>query len=159
MRIVEGTAEIDDVDSFLNRVNKIEERHETTIQGFDPRYLASERHLEEAYKKARRAFENGDNVARDFGIELMLYVAGTRQIERATEVGLKEGQGDIVFVVLDDEGVDDLTEIIDTKRVEYGSSEILKEFFDITGEEIKAVGEEKLELLVLERVALLDVRK
>jgi tRNA threonylcarbamoyladenosine modification (KEOPS) complex Cgi121 subunit len=41
----------------------------------------------------------------------------------------------------------------------YGDEKRLLDFFGLTDEELGAVGEDRLEYLVLERVALLDVNK
>lgn len=161
MEIIEGEVNADDLDSFLNELGDIEEGYEAVVQGFDARYLASQRHIISAVEKARRAFHQGENVAEELGMEIMLYVAGTRQIDVATEAGLKKGEQDAVFVVLGgDEGADErVRELVDEGEITYGDKEIIREFYDISSEELDAVGSDKLELLVLERVALLDINK
>lgn len=161
MEIIEGSVNVKDLDSFLNELEEIEGRYGAVVQGFDARYLASSQHLVSAVRKAERSFKQGRNVADGLGMEIMLYVAGTRQIDVATEIGLEEGRQDAVFVVLegDNGAVESVRELVDVGGITYGDREILTGFYDITCEELEAVGEDKLELLVLERVALLDVNK
>lgn len=163
MELVEAIVEIEDLDGFLGELDEIAERHGVVVQGFDARYLASQRHVREAVRKAERAFGLGENVADDLGMEAMLYAAGTRQIDVATEVGLKMDGHPGVFVVVGSgdvgEAADDLRGLVGEGEVEYGDKETLMDFYGVTEEEIAAVGGGKLELLVLERVALLDVRK
>ncbi|MDY7081599.1 MAG: KEOPS complex subunit Cgi121, partial [Halobacteria archaeon] len=125
MKIFEAEVEIDDLDNFLGRLDSIADSHNTTIQGFDARYVVSRRHIEEAVEKARRAFDRDENVARELGMEILLYAAGTRQIDVATEIGLDEGGNDVVFVVVGDDGavddaVQELEGIVGNSDVEEG---------------------------------------
>ncbi|MDY6775599.1 MAG: KEOPS complex subunit Cgi121 [Halobacteria archaeon] len=173
----ETETEIDDIDGFIEEMDRIGERHGVVVQGFDVEYLASRRHVEEAVRKTQRAFERGENVARKRSMEVLLYAAGTRQIDVATEMGVKEGESTSVFVVYSesdgcrdpdevDEAVEELSnsDFVNSDSVgrwngDSSDPQVLREFFGIGDEEIDAVGESKLEVLVLERVALLDVNK
>ena len=175
MRIAEGRAEIDDVGAFLDRLDGIAAEHDCTVQAFDADLIAGRGHLEAAVAHARRSFERGENVARDRGVEIMLYAAGRRQIDRALELGVREGENRLV-VVVDDAGeseaggesaereddaaaaVGDLLTPADTLGVEHVDEERLVDFFGITAAERRATDAD-LPDLVRERVALLDVEK
>jgi KEOPS complex subunit Cgi121 len=80
-------------------------------------------------------------------------------------MGLRPGEHDAVFVVDGDEdaareAADDVRSLTyEPDEFTYGDEERLLDFFGLTDEELGAVGRDRLEGLVLERVALLDVNK
>lgn len=160
MKLVDGHAEIENVGQFLETTNQISEQTGSTIQFFDADYVAGEQHLRRAAELARRAAERGTTIAREQAVELLVYAAGRRQINRALEMGVSEGSMAVVGVV--DGGdepaaVDALEELLaSTDSVEWGNKTTLTQFFDISDAEI-AVVEGGIEAIVLERVALLAV--
>ena len=162
MKTVDGRAEITDLDSFLNEINRISEETGSTIQLFDADYVAGERHLRRAAEMAGRAVDRGTTIARDPAVELLLYAAGRRQINRALETGVGEGMQAVVGVVTGGDeaaavaAVEDL--LVSTEAVEWGDSEALRAFFDI-GEAEEAVVDGDIESIILERVALLAVEQ
>jgi KEOPS complex subunit Cgi121 len=180
VRLVEGVATIDDVDAFVARLGEIGADHGVTVQAFDARYVVSRRHLERAVELADRAFDRGENVARDRGVEIMLYAAGRRQIDRALALGVSAGEQAVVVLVVagaddpDDTGVEpsdpsgadaesDAAEAVgrlldpDPTLGTY-DRERVREYFNVGDAELAAVAGD-LEDVVLERVALLDVEK
>ncbi|MHC1593023.1 MAG: KEOPS complex subunit Cgi121, partial [Methermicoccaceae archaeon] len=84
-----GTAEVLDVDESLKRVEHTARGQ--LVQLFDARCVAGEEHLLTALHKAKRAFERGENISQRLELEVMLYAAGTRQLKKAFEMGIKEG--------------------------------------------------------------------
>nr|WP_171815016.1 KEOPS complex subunit Cgi121 [Halovivax ruber] len=164
MTIVEGTLRIDDLDAFLATIDRIAERHDVTIQAVDARYVAGQSHLERAVESAERAIANDDAIARDPAVELLLYAAGRRQIERALEMGVDEGTGPAAIVVTggaDGPAADELRDELDVEPasvVGNPDEETLCDFFDI-GDRERAATNATLEQLVCERVALLAVEK
>lgn len=163
MRVLERTAVVEDTDNFLARLDDLRETHGVAVQAFDARYVVSRLHVEEAVSKARRSFDRGENVADTVSMEVLLYAAGTRQIDVATRMGLRRGEHDAVFVV-DGGGEEEAADAVRGMTYEaddfvYGDDERLLDFFGLTDEEVGAVGSDRLESLVLERVALLDVNK
>ncbi|MFC6719705.1 KEOPS complex subunit Cgi121 [Natrialbaceae archaeon GCM10025810] len=168
MRLLECDLEIEDLDSFVADLGEIGDRHGTTVQAFDARYVVGPRHLERAVEFADRAIERGENVARDRAVEILLYAAGRRQIDRALEMGVGEGEGRAV-VLLDGgdeaaalEGLESnpafATVETFTGGDDAGDEETLEAFFEITDAE-RATTDADLEDLVCERVALLEVEK
>jgi len=121
-----------------------------------------------AVEKAIRSFDSGRNIANNLGMEIMLYAAGTRQIERALGLGVRMGENRIAMVLVGENGIDDalvhVSERLDTVDpivLDYSrekESEVM-EFFSITPDELDAVDEGNILELVLERVALVDVIK
>jgi KEOPS complex subunit Cgi121 len=173
MKLVEGAVDVDDVDAFVAEIDGIASETDVTIQAFDARYVVSRRHLERALELADRAFERGENVARDRAVEVLLYAAGRRQITDALELGVSEGSKRVVVLVDSGSGVDgaaaDSTDdaaeavrsrVLDAVEPTLGDydPERVREFFDIGDAELDVVDGD-LEALVLERVALLVVER
>jgi KEOPS complex subunit Cgi121 len=175
MRVVEGTADIDDVGSFVEALGAIGDRHGVTVQAFDARYVVDRAHLELAVELAARAHDRGDAIAEDFGVEILLYAAGRRQINRALTMGVSEGSCPVVVAVVDLERENshvrnergDSTEAaaaavrehLDTNSTlgEYDADRV-RSFFDVTDTELTATAG-GLPDAVRERVALLPVEK
>jgi len=97
-----------------------------------------------------------------------MYASGRRQIERALAIGIKKGNMRIAIVLIGENAVDEaaveveaLLDTIDSGVIDYSDikRDEIMDFFDITTDEINAVGKEKIPELVLERVALIDVFK
>jgi KEOPS complex subunit Cgi121 len=167
MRLLEGTTTIDDLDAFLGTLDDVADATETTVQAFDADYVVSEAHLERALDRADRAIARGENVARERAVEVLCYAAGRRQINRALEMGVSEGEHRVVVLVDDPNGDADaeqeaielIREYVDEGSVlgDYDEATV-RAFFDISDAETDAV-DGGLGDLVLERVALLDVEK
>jgi len=175
MRVVEGTADIDDVGSFVETLGAIGKRHGVTVQAFDARYVVDRAHLELAVELATRAHDRGDAIAEDFGVEILLYAAGRRQINRALTMGVSEGHCPVVAVVVDPEtnnshvgkrdeagieaAADDVREQLAAVPTlgEYDEGRV-RAFFDVTDTELAATAG-GLPDAVRERVALLPVEK
>jgi KEOPS complex subunit Cgi121 len=162
MVVVEGTARVEDVDEFVTTLGEIGDRHDAVVQAFDARYVVDRDHLERATEIALRERERDNGIARDAGVEVLLYAAGRRQIERALEMGVSEGATPVAVVVAGDDEDGAATEIeslldpgdtlgaYDTERV--------REFFDVSDTELAAT-EGSLADIVHERVAMLVVER
>jgi KEOPS complex subunit Cgi121 len=178
-KIIVGKVGITNVDDFLSSLKNIANKYDVTIQAMDAGLIAGEEHIISAVKKAIRAVERKRSITNDLGLEVLLYAAGRRQIERALAMGVSvsEGEKRVAIVMVDvsagaQRDLEMVAEEIKKKiglqeepiselELEYRTDkkEKIKKFFDITEEELKAVGESKLKMLVLERVAMLDVLK
>ena len=166
MRLVEGIATIDDLDTFLGRLDAVGDEHGCTIQAFDARYVAGRRHLERALELADRAIERDDAIADDRAVEVLCYAAGRRQIDRALRMGVGEGETPVVVLVAADGEDGDETAAAATVRELLDPADTLgefdpetvREFFDV-GDAETAATDASLEDLVIERVALLTVEK
>lgn len=163
MELIEGTAEIEDLDAFVDRLDEIGTDHGAAIQAFDARYVAGREHIETAVERANRAFERHEAIAEDRSIEILCYAAGRRQINRAMEVGVAESRAPVVVAI--DGGEESsasatVRELIEPKPVIDSASdpELIREYFEITEAEL-TVTDATLEALVIERVSLLVVEK
>ncbi|OVE83470.1 KEOPS complex subunit Cgi121 [Natronolimnobius baerhuensis] len=176
MELLECRLRIDDIDAFVADLAEIGDRYNVTIQAFDARYVADRAHLEQALAFADRAFERGENVARDRAVEILLYAAGRRQIDRALEMGVSKGDNRAV-VLIDCAGTDagesdseetetaaleavtDLEAFVErTGTLARQDKDTLCAFFDVPPAE-RAATDASLAALVRERVALLEVEK
>ena len=162
MRLVEGVAEVDSVDDFVASIGDIAGDTGATVQVFDARYVVSRTHLERAVELADRAIGRGENVARDRAVEILLYVAGRRQIDQALTLGVNEGRTPVVALV---DGGDEaaaereVAHLLDPAETlgDY-DEQLVRDYFDVDDTELAATTG-SLEDAVLERVVLLDVEK
>ncbi|RLM56794.1 KEOPS complex component [Halobellus sp. Atlit-31R] len=164
MKLLEGTVDVADVDAFVAEIGEISAATGATVQAFDARYVASERHLERAVELADRAIDRGENVARDRAVEILLYAAGRRQITEALELGVSPGENRVVVLVDGGDEADAAatirSRVLDAVAPTLGEydSERVREFYDVSDAELDVVDGD-VERLVLERVALLVVEK
>ncbi|MES3518152.1 MAG: KEOPS complex subunit Cgi121 [Natronomonas sp.] len=147
-----------DTEALIETLTEVGDRHGATVQAFDGRYVASRQHLRQAVELADRARERDEAIARDRAVEILLYAAGRRQIDRALEMGV--GSGETPVVVLVDGGDESAAATELRKEIRPGSVEPserrLRSFFEIGDAELAAT-DAGIEALVLERVALLVV--
>jgi KEOPS complex subunit Cgi121 len=182
MELLCATAEIEDLDSFVAELDAIGEEFGCAVQAFDARYVAGSEHLANGVRLANRATERSETIARERSVEILLYVAGRRQINRAFEIGVSEGECEVVIVVdviggeapesqpeADASGdgrdereainaLSDLVKPADWKPGDHADSERITDFYEITDAEREAT-DASLEELVCERVALLVVEQ
>ncbi len=180
-KIVAGNVSISNIDDFLSSLKNIAHEYAVTIQTMDAELIAGEEHIKSAVRKAMRAVKRKRSITSDLGLEILLYAAGKRQIGRALALGVSEGEKKVAIVIVDADigvgGESDLSGATEEVKKRTGIEEVpiqeleselvynenkkdrVKKFFNITEAEISAVGEKKLKMLVLERVALLDVLK
>lgn len=162
MRLLAGTLDGRPID-HLEAFEAIKAATGATIQAFDARYVVSERHLERAVVFAERAIDREEAIADDRSVEILLYAAGRRQIERALEMGLKADTHPIVVLIDGGDVEQAATEVRSLLAVEHapeavlGDETRLRQFFDITDAELDATGD--LEALIFERTALLTIDK
>ncbi|WP_181692143.1 KEOPS complex subunit Cgi121 [Natronomonas sp. LN261] len=168
MRVAEGIVDIGgdrfgSLEAFLERTGEIAATHGVTVQAFDARYVLSRRHLERAVEFADRARARGQAIARDRGVEIALYAAGRRQIDRAFEMGVSAGETPAVVLV---DGPGDEPAATEAIQALLSPAETLgnydtdrvRTFYDIGAAELGAT-DAGLEALVAERVALLVVER
>jgi KEOPS complex subunit Cgi121 len=179
MRLVEGIAHVADVGEFVSRLDGIGEREDCTVQAFDAGYVVDREHLARALERADRAIERGENVARDRGVEILLYAAGRRQIDDALTMGVHEGDLPVVVLVDAEErtapdhhdgpahrddarerrAADAVADLLDSaETLGDVDADAVRDFFDVSRQELAAAAGD-LSDVVHERVALLDVEK
>lgn len=121
---------------------------------FNPELVAGYPHLEFAKVHTDKAFERGENIAREYTIEFLVRLSGKKQIEKALDIGVRKGtcvgvmaEEDTITVV--EQGLkprdDSLLEL--TKEKE----EPVRNFFNVSG------SGKILQKNIFERIALLSV--
>jgi KEOPS complex subunit Cgi121 len=164
---------IKDVDSFVQQLLLFSKEENLVIQAFDARIIYGKDHLISATAHAKRAFLQGTNATNSLALEILLYAAGERQIQKAIKkMGVKKGEQQIAFLLTDstnqvknrniDKAV--IQRLLKTfqltidENVIKGDRSTLKRF-GITDEELSTIREEKYGDLILEKIALVDVIK
>ena len=172
-RIVEGRLTVDDLDEFLAAVDSIAESTGAVVQAFDASRVVDAAHLRLATRLAARAIARGEAVARDPAVEVLVYAAGRRQIDRALELGVSPGEQPAAIVAADFgdvSGVDAPSADLDAavaaveRLLSPGATlgdpdeRAVRDYYAITDRELDATTGD-LAAIVHERVALLDVEK
>jgi KEOPS complex subunit Cgi121 len=162
-----GRSNIMDVKAFLKALGAIAAANNSTIQAVNADMVAGREHIEFAARKAIKSFKEKNNLARDMGMETMLYLRGRRQIEKALEFGIKPGENNIAIVLIGDEvekalpEVNKLLDSVDGSVIDYRHEKdpVLMRLYEITPEEALIAGKERIPQLVRERSALLEFEK
>jgi KEOPS complex subunit Cgi121 len=165
--IVGGKVNIGDVKAFIGKLVAIGKKHGVTVQAVNADLIAGRGHIEFSANKAVEAFHDKRNLARDIGMETMLYLRGRRQIEHALELGVSTGENNVAIAIIGDDPDSAVPEVravldeVDEKVVDYShdKDKALMALYDITPAEIEIVGKERIPLLVRERSALLEFEK
>lgn len=157
-----GTVEVDDVKKTIGLVNDAADKTGSTVVLFDAEKIAGFSHIESAVMHAKRSFAEGKAIARSLSMEILVYVSGQRQCSLASKFGLHEGENSVYVLVMDgdeEKAADLVKEIVKECKPFSPNVERLKAEFGITDAEMEAAGENRIEELVIERVALVDAWK
>lgn len=160
-KAIGGELEVENIDHLMKKLRNKPQ----PIQVIRADTVAGEQHLKFAIKKAKKSYQKNP-IADSLEIEILLHVAGTRQINKAIQkAGIREGKNKVAIIfpkkINEQELVNEINLRRDDSVLEYTKDKIphLKKTHNITQKEIEAVGEEKTPLLVRENVALLDLEK
>ena len=182
-------AKIEDVETLLEELQKIEKTHSTTIQLFNSDLIATKQHLYISAYHALKAFKEKRNIADKINVEIMLYASGQRQIGKAIKLlGVKPENKQIAAIIITKEKKENnnknnskdhknvikkLLQLLKAKEsqkvleiTEKKRNIILKKF-NITEIMLEATAKEKTEKalnkaiteLILEKIALLALEK
>jgi len=163
IRLLFGRPAIPDKREFISAIRDLQLKCGCIVQALDADKVVSKKHLLFATEKAISAFKQRRNIAKDAGMEILRYASGERQIDRALNMGVSDRTERIALILASwgskcswpDEG--DLTRLLQPDGL--GCScryDAVKEAFNISSAELEAVGEDRIEDLVIERVALAD---
>jgi KEOPS complex subunit Cgi121 len=164
---------ISDVDEFLQKLLRFAIREQISIQALNADAVYGTQHLLSAAEHALRSFTQGTNATNSLALEIMLYAAGERQIQKAIKkMGVRTGRQAIAFVLVDQrekkgeakvyepviQRLLSLFQMTPDESVLKGDLDTLKHF-GITEKELRTVPKEKHGDLILEKVAMVDVLK
>jgi len=119
-------------------------------------------HLGSAVLHARRAFERGTNASNTLAMEVILYASGERQITKAKrKMGLHAGTERVAVVLLGDGDLDQVLDLLGLRRDDglLDCTPLKLEAFGLEPRELEAVGAERAQDLVLEKVAFVELLK
>jgi KEOPS complex subunit Cgi121 len=164
---------IKNIDLFLQQLLKFSNQENLVIQALDATVVYGKDHLISATKHAQRAFEQMTNATNSLALEILLYAAGERQIQKAIKkMGVKKGKQMIAFVLVDQSKRKPDKKTYNTvinkllrtfhltsdDKVLEGDRDTLKRF-GITDQELHTMPDSKYTDLILEKVALVDIIK
>jgi KEOPS complex subunit Cgi121 len=168
MEVVTGTPT--DVEALLAGLDAVAADHGVVAQAFDARYVADRAHLRRAVDLARRERARGAGIADDPAMEVLLYAAGRRQIDRALAMGASGGEPSVVVLAgaepdgaatereTDAAAAVRALDALDAHPVDLGDDATLRAFFGVDDAEL-AAADGDLAGVVRERVALLVVER
>lgn len=159
-------------ENILKQTQELIKDKDIVIQLFDARYIYGKDHIISACEHAKRASAENRAHSSTLAMEILLYAAGEGQIKVAlTKLGLRKNTSEIAIVAVGELGpendfIKEITGILNSKSgkiiqdddVLVGDKETLKDF-GITTSELAAIPEDQWFDLVLEKVALVDLKK
>ncbi len=156
--------DVNDVGAFIGTLREISTACTTHIICFDAEKIAGRAHVEAALMHAARARQEGSNISHSLEMEALLFAAGSRQCSHAMEFGVHQGVNRAYLCICPESEAAwaSLNHLVhesdeDWEEIPCKKQDLLMDLFDITHEEIRVAGAERLRDLVLERVALLEV--
>ncbi len=166
--IIGAKGTIPDIELALKTINSYADEHKITVQLMDANMVYGKPHLQSAVDHALRAFERDDSISSTLAMEILLYASGEYQIRVALDkLGLKssEIEQQVAMVIVSDQESGDMTPELLSKlnltqddSVLEGDAEVLKRF-GVSDAEIGAVLPDNVGDLILERVAMVDIKK
>jgi len=162
LKIIGCRGKVESVDRFIQKARDFISNKDILLQFLNADKVLGKEHILSAVEHANRSFERKENTSSSKAMEILIYAAGEPQINTAlAKIGLKDGCESMAIVVDDDMDINGLLVHLELERddgvLEYKEFK-LKEF-GIGEREISAVEKDKIKELVLEYVAMVDVRK
>lgn len=157
-----GTVTVSAVKETIAQINDAADKADSTVVLFDADKIAGFAHIESAVAHAKRSFAEGKQIARSLSMEILVYASGQRQCSLASKFGLHDGENKVYVLILDgdeEKAAALVREIVSECEPFAPNKEKLKAEFGITDAEMEAAGENRIEELVIERVALVDAWK
>ena len=148
--------EINSVGETLSKINSIKKDSEI-IQLLNADAVAGRRHIEHGVNQAFLAFERGENLANDMGVEICLRCSAQRQISKAFDLlGLKEGPMNLCAILIDcDDYISQLSSLFNLDDdVLKPDVNVLKEIYGISDDELEIIG---VENILIDRISKLTV--
>lgn len=157
-----GMVTVSAVKETIAQINDAADKADSTVVLFDAEKIAGFAHIESAVAHAKRSFAEGKQIARSLSMEILVYASGQRQCSLASKFGLHDGENKVYVLILDgdeEKAAALVREIVSECEPFAPNKEKLKAEFGITDAEMEAAGENRIEELVIERVALVDAWK
>lgn len=165
VEIIGAEGEIKNTKVFLEKIKSFSEENNVEIAVLDAEKVFGKEHLISAVEHTLRAFERKRNISNSLTTEILVYASCERQIKSAIEkMGIKDGCRRVAIVVIDkgEGGIRKSEKLLSFLHLRRNDSILENDInalkdFGITENEINSAHNPKD--LILERIALLDVRK
>lgn len=165
VEIIGAEGEIKNTKVFLEKIKSFSEENNVEIAVLDAEKVFGKEHLISAVEHTLRAFERKRNISNSLITEILVYASCERQIKSAIEkMGIKDGCRRVAIVVIDkgEGGIRKSEKLLSFLHLRRNDSILENDInalkdFGITENEINSAHNPKD--LILERIALLDVRK
>ncbi|MBU1941821.1 MAG: hypothetical protein KKC68_08615, partial [Candidatus Thermoplasmatota archaeon] len=165
---VRTTGIISNVSTVMEQLQKLGKLHQVLIQLVKADIIFSNLHVISAVEHAVRSFERGLNATGSLDLEVLLYLAGERQIHKAiAKAGIRKGDTEHVLIIVGDlqncmgyfggiapslvESIYSVTQITHSRDDIVGGLETLKRF-GITNKELQTLKPSQYEGFILEKV-------
>ncbi len=142
-------------------VRRLQSLKEGQVLALNADLVCGREHLESAIYHALRSFHRGSNSCNTIMMETLLFASGERQISKAQEkMSPGQGEGRVAFVLFG-ASAEEALRISHLERDDsvLACSDAKVRRFGIEERELDAVGTEKAQDLVLERVAFVEIAK
>ncbi|MDI6645094.1 MAG: KEOPS complex subunit Cgi121 [Methanobacteriaceae archaeon] len=157
-------AYVNDLENLLEKTIQLSDEyvldpsHRHTLQLLNADAIAGYDHILNAAKHALNAFQRGENVANDLGLEICLRASLQRQISKAiTIMGLKEGDMNICAISINcnNKIMDHLEQFLGNRDDTVINPDLdhLKNIYGFSESEMRIYG--SIENLMMERMAIL----
>ncbi|MBQ6098602.1 MAG: hypothetical protein IJL02_01915 [Methanobrevibacter sp.] len=156
LKLIGFQADIDSVGDVLAQIDEIKKDGEI-IQLLNADAVAGENHITHGVNQAFLAYERGENLAKDIGVEVVLRCSAQRQISKAFKIlGLHEGKMNLCAVLINcDDYTDELSSIFTfDESVLMPDEDKLKKIYKIDDLEIKDMS---IEEILIDRITRLTV--
>ena len=156
LKLIGFQADIDSVGDVLAQIDEIKKDGEI-IQLLNADAVAGENHITHGVNQAFLAYERGENLAKDIGVEVVLRCSAQRQISKAFKIlGLHEGKMNLCAVLINcDDYTDELSYIFTfDESVLMPDEDKLKKIYKIDDLEIKDMS---IEEILIDRITRLTV--
>ncbi|MHA1399411.1 MAG: KEOPS complex subunit Cgi121 [Candidatus Heimdallarchaeaceae archaeon] len=128
----------------------------TIIQALDPKYIVSERHLQVGVYHTLKAFQKKRNIAREMGTELILRLAGKRQISKALKIFGLSNNTEKILILAVTTSKEECTEILNKflEQIKFPEMKITKELPVTSLDDLASFYQSPPELATIEKFAL-----
>ena len=166
---------ITDIDKIVKDLDRLGRKFKVMIQLFNYDLIFSKLHVVSAVEHAVRSFQQNQNATSTLSLEVLLYIAGERQIHKAIKkVGITDKINDSIIVIAGDikdiSGYDGklsntlIDSVLATTQLtqmdtEFSGNQSTLKKFGISDVEINTTDPSHYEGLILEKIALVDIIK
>ncbi len=147
---------VEDIPSLLKKINTITlQSDDSIIQLLDCDYICGTGHINQGISQAIKAFDEGQNFAKDKGLEICVRTSAQKQISEALKIlGIKDkGNITVVYVNTTPEQISKTEELLSNRNdsliEEYDSDKIIKAYKLRSSDNILNNINEKIALLAL----------